>query len=503
MAVSDRAAALGALVRKRRARELNRAGGVFVRAREGGKARSCFEEAISETPHAAACHHNLGVACLLQAELAKAAGTPPLEAALLGDALAAFTEAVRLDPGMAAAASNATALLLRRGDAADAEAVASACLDCRLGAASASAGAALREQAGADPDVFRLVCNLATALRVRGAHGRAVATWRGWMDLGPDAAALAPGSPRPGERHGTVLVCALWGSKYGPRYVVALARALARTWSEGADAPPGAEPPCPPLVCVTDAPREVDDAAAAAGVTVVTVPFASLKDSLFAPAPGPAAAAAPHGTPAGDGRPSDEGAWPGWWNKARLVGSALSARLAAGFGHATAVFLDLDVVVTSSLRPLVALCDASLDGGADAVALSAATMPCEGRDSGANSSVLAWRTRHPPRAVLEQLRPSGAAAIVHRFDHWLEVLAGGTCEGAATGTPGDGRVSLRLGLIACGGCEVVSDFAQARAAPDVGRFPSLVVFPLSPKPHELEGLDGASPAGRLHTLWSQ
>jgi len=573
-AESTRAAKLGALLSRRRARELNDAGRVFLESGLPAKAERCFGAAVAECDGFAPAWHNFGVATLLLANQAKHEGVGD-HTVLRGRALRYFLAALRLRPGFAAAAANASALQLQ------AQQPEAACETAAHGLLPSASGRPREQVAGdrrggvldelvrvlhadalaiarrcvGDEDALRAVSNLATALRMAGRHAAAVSLWRSMLGMapcgpgtpavGPESAADRPpvaGAPIPSSRAPArdarpahvVFVCARWGDKYGPQYLSALARGLGRSkfdWGARPTAPLAAGLPGDAgsatsgtrvrasLVCVTDdVGAALEAASAGESVLSAALSFADLDAAEAACGSVGAARSAEESGPGGTGRGAS---WPGWWNKARLLGAGASRCLRAAAGvadgqDAVAVFLDLDVVITGCILPVVRRCMDLLEEGSDLVALGTEGMLCEARADGVNSSVMAWildsnsgRRRSPHAAALDCLsgeRCRVAMAVVHRFDHWLEIvfplpagdlLASGA---AAVSEPS----CLRMGRLSCEHGNLVGDFSTLAGASTPARLPPVVVFPLDPKPHRLLELSrsGHELAGRLARQWA-
>lgn len=571
-----RAAKLGALLSRRRARELNEAGRVFLDSGLPAKAVRCFEAAVAQCVGHAAAWHNLGVATLLLANQAKSSAIGD-HASLRRDALNHFLAALRLRPGFTAAAANASALQLQ------ADQPAAACETAARGllpSTSLDTGAPTRAKCSGDalddlvlaleadaPAVaarcigdeaaLRAAANLATALRMAGRHVAAVSLWRAMLGMGlcssgsteaaaPQAAAPTAGGPSAAHHapcsaapmtdempHRVVFVCARWGDKYGSQYIGSLVRGLERSrvaWGAGTTVAPDSSASYGPVacwrrghifasfVCVTD---DVASAMAAAScateMSTAVVAFADLDDAEAACGSGSDAAGAASGDPRGGGV---GGAWRGWWNKARLLGAGATRRLRAAAAvdddqDAMAVFLDLDVVVTGCLSSVVHSCLDLLDGGCDIVALGTDGMACEGRAGGVNSSVMAWKLaraedceRPPHAAALDCLVGAGckaAMSVVHRFDHWLEIVCPLSLGGqSSTLESAPGSPCLRMGRLRCGRGYEVADYTALAASTNPARLPALVVFPLEPKPERLLELGGNGDGleSRLARLWA-
>ncbi|CAM9838694.1 unnamed protein product [Discosporangium mesarthrocarpum] len=177
----------------------------------------------------------------------------------------------------------------------------------------------------------------------------------------------------PSDR-GTALTvaCVRWGDKYGPDYVRRLEAGVRRNLT-GKDFR---------FVCFTDDPAAVEGA----GVEARGLPW------------------------------SAPGLWQGWWHKAWLFSRNSGL-------HGRVLYLDLDTIIVGSLGDIAGYT------GRFGV-LSAQGMDNENRDSGFNSSVMAWEAGAGGggcpaglRRVCEVLEEAyeQVTACVHKFDHWLEM----------------------------------------------------------------------------------
>lgn len=252
-----------------------------------------------------------------------------------------------------------------------------------------------------------------------------------------------------------LFVCLKWGSKYGPEYVNRLGAALGRhhpmSHHEHGVSPSLERQRRCAFVCVTECAEGLE--------TGVVSQVLALKDLDSSDS---------------EERPSAE--WRGWWHKSSLFSSAartLFTRVARASGlreDCRVVFLDLDVVVTAPLDSLIAqdLCPGQL------AVLRSDELVSEGlRCGGVNSSWMMWSLRDAAlleRVVTELRKP--VFALMHRFDHWLEVVLGDD----------------QLNRIACGAGSPVNDLRGVEEPAD-SVIPPLVIFPLTPKPHELHRCD--------------
>jgi hypothetical protein len=179
-----------------------------------------------------------------------------------------------------------------------------------------------------------------------------------------------------------------------------------------------------------------------------------------------------------------------------LFSDAVDAALSNGVPR-RCLYLDLDTVIVRSVDALM-LYDGEL------ALLGAAGMANEGRALGFNSSVMLWtvgRGAVPPvYAALTRLQPSTVFTVVHRMDHWLEMVvpdapviqtlfpglvvefASAFGVGVASGRCGDGVDSS-------GGCDGDDGGGGDGGSGDDGGVLtddcSVIVFPLYPKPHDV------------------
>jgi hypothetical protein len=464
--MDERQRRLQEILRKREARELNAAGKAFVNVHPE-RSLERFRAAVALVPDRAEYRHNLGVACTAAAE---ACTSEEQRKSLEDQAMVAFEEALRLKPDLFASVVNLTALLLKRRRWLDtvecvARAIAHGSVEGSVidwfGSLPSSAALAA---VASDPLASQCLSNVATALRVGGDGRLAVDTWRRWLEIealgGADSVVESASSER------TLFVCVKWGSKYDASYISALAHGL---HSRGLPGAFEGEERSAALLCVTDEPL-LDERL----VHVADLATWELTSTATA-----SSNASPHSTAAS----LEATEWKGWWQKARLFSPAankLYATLARelwglDLSQVCLVFLDVDVVVTGSLEPLLCSARAELASGAPLVSLSTRGFTSEGREDGVNSSVMVWRPADSRVGCIHRCleeRQTAAFALVQRFDHWLELLF--DCR---THSPG------AMSLLECPGSCGVVDFACFR---DTEVDAQLVVFPLHPKPHRLE-----------------
>lgn len=508
------------LLAKREARRLNMAGCLFLRLNNPTEARSRFAAAIGASPGVASYHFNLGVAIVAVAALAGASGDDGTK--LDDQAAASFATSLRIDPKFLPAAANFAAIHIKHSR--PSQAVECLCRslcsafayhldDTTPGSLDVLTTAlegcedvleAIKDATGDNSSGLRAFANLATAVRAQGQHLSAVTAWRRWLGLGsfafspsevPAAAATssAHSAPTPKDACCTssigsqptrvVVVCMKWGSKYGSDYVYALRRAVERGckdhWRFGdSDSARRAAA----VVCVTDDESSVagSELASTCGV-VQTLPLATF---------GASEASGPLDTRAD--------VWPHWWHKTRLFAAAASQQVVtAAWGLSSAkepavvLFLDLDVIISGSLEPIVDGIERGRPLGSSSAVTVLGTdgLACEGRLDGINSSLVgfvhdpAGSVAPPPWQIIFDAYTSGTlrlspALLVHRFDHWLELFD----------VSDDAGSSVPFSKIICGAAGHVCDYATLAAAGgscSVPVLPSLVVFPLKPKPHEI------------------
>ena len=154
--------------------------------------------------------------------------------------------------------------------------------------------------------------------------------------------------------------------------------------------------------------------------------------------------------------------WFGWWNKATLFSPRVANEL-----EGRILYIDLDTVIVGSLDKLATYC------GCFGI-LNTEDIDNEGKDfsDGYNSSMLLWdasdaSTRSRLAQIYSTLRTHFQVVnnFVHRFDHWLEM----------TLTHVDIIQVLYPGLVV--------DFKHC-CKEEVPKQSSIVIFPLSPKPHD-------------------
>lgn len=243
----------------------------------------------------------------------------------------------------------------------------------------------------------------------------------------------------------TTFVCVKWGVKYGPEYVNKLRRGVWRSL------PAHALPHCR-FVCVTDDATGLDE-----GVSVVPLPPSALR---------------------------------GWWAKLWLFDPALTAE----WHPSRIVYIDLDTVICGSLAWTLT------HTGGFAI-LGTGGMANEARVGGLNSSLMLWDTCttccdaavpcasiHAVFALFQAVGGAAVQAHVHRLDHWLEIVTS-KCFDAAPIILQDAYPG-----------EVIEYAAACVGVDALPPGASVVVFPLSPKPHEVvAGPSSIAPA--LRALW--
>lgn len=261
-----------------------------------------------------------------------------------------------------------------------------------------------------------------------------------------------------------VVVCVKWGSRYGVEYVNRLYSGVRRHLAHQSV----------PFICFTDNPDGIDS-----GVIVRELPEK----------------------------------FPLWWGKAYLFSAA------AGLDGKRVLFMDLDQVIVGDLAQFWAY------SGPFAV-LSTDGIACELARGGYNSSVMAWEASPFFRPIFDRLGRA-ARQYVHRFDHWLEMnvddadvwqslapgrvvdyttaFLGGVCLGEpAQDIVADQEGTFRVpensantevsrvdALKTAGETTCISrskgEFGQTTANEGSRAIaPSIVTFPRSPKPHEIE-----------------
>jgi tetratricopeptide (TPR) repeat protein len=164
-----------------------------------------------------------------------------------------------------------------------------------------------------------------------------------------------------------------------------------------------------------------------------------------------------------------EKGWTGWWNKASLFSSSfpLKGRI---------LYIDLDTVITGSVD------DIAKYNGEFAI-LSTHGIDNEGKDfsNGYNSSILMWDATSSKYTSICEVLKSNYSLIhrfVHRFDHWLEMMVNDA------------------DLVQLLYPDQIRDFTNACTV-SVPHDARIVVFPLKPKPHEVES------TGWVKEIWTR
>ncbi|KAI9996274.1 hypothetical protein PInf_013657 [Phytophthora infestans] len=123
------------------------------------------------------------------------------------------------------------------------------------------------------------------------------------------------------------------------------------------------------------------------------------------------------------------GGWKGWWNKCQLFSTATSVKLRS-LGHSRCLYLDLDTVVVGKLVELLIWSPPSGTLGL----LKTDHMANEQRESGYNSSIVAWRigidAGEASLLFLYNFLHAHFAAVskyIYKFDHWLEMAHARAC----------------------------------------------------------------------------
>lgn len=173
--------------------------------------------------------------------------------------------------------------------------------------------------------------------------------------------------------------------------------------------------------------------------------------------------------------------WKGWWYKAYLFSDATQF-------NGNILYLDLDTVVCGNLDFLVDLnkivnSDLKTVFTPFLLTLSASTFITEARNNGINSSIMCWKGTslcHCFDFLKENY--SSITSVIHKFDHFLEMMLL---------RPQNSHVlfyqDYHPGRIVDYG-DVLKSFKMNDTDNQNGNGVSVICFPLSPKPHELQTL---------------